>query len=109
MILGAFVRIFRLIVFLVFSELVVAGQAALSAPPSAFAVNDAPSSQVPSALPSGSSEPQHGSGPPIRGTDVPQSDAQKTETTASEDPPSMFNHPDSSRFWISGQANFIYH
>ena len=90
-------RIFHIIAFFVIAELLVSAQTSLTAPPGEHGQTRTTSSAA--ALPAG----QDASSPA-------QNDAAAQSSAANRDDPapSMFNHSDSSPFWISGQTNIIF-
>ena len=92
-------RVFQIIAFFVIAELMVSAQTSLTAPPGEHSQTRTISSAA--SLPTG----QDASSPTAQN----EAAAQSSGAANMDDPaPSMFNHSDSSPFWISGQANIIF-
>src|SRR3974377_19811 len=62
-------------------------------------------SQQPSAQPAG---PLAGQTSPALGTPTPKPETGDASATTSDDPQALFPHSENTRYWLTGQANFIY-
>ncbi|HET7183569.1 MAG TPA: carbohydrate porin [Terriglobales bacterium] len=91
-------RVYVVVIFVALSWPMVVAQTNQNVPPGASDWNIAPSTCA--AL---------GDLSPLQNDDDEHKPAaQETDTTAPTDPPSMFPHSDRSRFYVSGQMNFVY-
>jgi len=91
-------RIFQVIAFFVVAELMISAQTSLTAPPGGQGQARITSSAASLFTAQDNSSPAQN-----------EAAAQSSGAANTDDPsPSMFNHSDSSPFWISGQANIIF-